>query len=156
MFFQIRVKIYGYYWLLICSNIVLSSGYLMISQWPKVLLLRYHVEISNDRPEGGSRYRIWVKKKYRYFSGKYIAAIKFEYSFMFWLHRHIRARQVLNSKQSAKRYERIIREILRRSGYFSCTSFFLKFPTTAGKFSPFSSNSMNESSFVCWNLLRPA
>ena len=38
----------------------------------------------------------------------------FEYLFMFLLHRH------LCSKQSAKGYERIIREsILRRSGYFS-------------------------------------
>ena len=42
----------------------------------------------------------------------------FEYLFMFWLHRHLPAKQVLNSKQSAKGYERKIREILRRSGYF--------------------------------------
>ena len=38
---------------------------------------------------------------------------------MFWLHRHLLAKQGLNLKQSAKVYERIIREILRRSGYFS-------------------------------------
>ena len=35
----------------------------------------------------------------------------FEYLYVF-------AAQTLNSKQSAKGYERIIREILRRSGYF--------------------------------------
>ena len=39
--------------------------------------------------------------------------------FMFWLHRHLPAKQDLNSKQSAKGHERIIREILRRSDYFS-------------------------------------
>ena len=33
---------------------------------------------------------------------------------MFWLHRHLPAKQALNSKG----YERIIREILRRYGYF--------------------------------------
>ena len=38
---------------------------------------------------------------------------------MFWLQRHILAKQALNSKQSAKGYERIIREILRRPGCFS-------------------------------------
>ena len=43
---------------ILISKVVLSSGNLMMSQWPKVLLLRYQVEISNDRPEGGSRYRI--------------------------------------------------------------------------------------------------
>ena len=32
--------------------------------------------------------------------------------------------QALNSQQSAKGYERIIREILRRSGYFNCTLYF--------------------------------
>ena len=43
---------------------------------------------------------------------------------MFWLHRHLLAKQVLNSKQSAKGYERIIPEILRRSGYFSTFQWF--------------------------------
>ena len=45
----------------------------------------------------------------------------FEYlfKFMFWLHRHLPAKQALNSKQFAKRYERIIWKILWRSGYFS-------------------------------------
>ena len=43
----------------------------------------------------------------------------FEYLLIFWLHRHLMAKQVLNSKQSAKEYERMNREILRRSGYFS-------------------------------------
>ena len=38
---------------------------------------------------------------------------------MFWLHRNLAAKQVLNSKQYAKGYERIIRQILRRSGYFN-------------------------------------
>ena len=54
----------------------------------------------------------------------------FEYLFMFWLHRHLPlpATQALNSKQSIKGYERIIRGILRRSGYFNlaihdCTIF---------------------------------
>ena len=42
----------------------------------------------------------------------------FEYLFIFWLHRHLTSKQVLNSKQSAKGHERIIREILRRSEYF--------------------------------------
>ena len=32
----------------------------------------------------------------------------FEYLFMFWLCRHLPAKQVLNSKQPAKGYERII------------------------------------------------
>ena len=40
------------------------------------------------------------------------------YLFMFWLRRHLPAKQVLSSKEPAKGYERIIREILRRSGYF--------------------------------------
>ena len=35
----------------------------------------------------------------------------FEYLFMFWLHRHLPAKQALNSKQSAKGYERIIQKI---------------------------------------------
>ena len=35
---------------------------------------------------------------------------------MFWLHRHPPAKHALISKQSTKGYERIIREILRRSG----------------------------------------
>ena len=43
----------------------------------------------------------------------------FEYLFMFCLHRHLQTKQALNSKHSAKVYERIIREILRRSGYFN-------------------------------------
>ena len=42
---------------------------------------------------------------------------------MFWLYRHLLAKQALNSKQSTKGYERIIREILRRSGYFNNTLF---------------------------------
>ena len=37
----------------------------------------------------------------------------------FLLHRHLPAKPALNSKQSAKGYERIIQEILRRSGYFN-------------------------------------
>ena len=41
----------------------------------------------------------------------------FKYLFMFWLHKHLPAKQFLNSKQSSKGYERIIREILRSSGY---------------------------------------
>ena len=48
----------------------------------------------------------------------YPLADLFKYLFMFWLHRHLPAKQVLNSKQSAKGYEQIIWEILRRSGYF--------------------------------------
>ena len=43
---------------------------------------------------------------------------------MFWLHRHLPAKHVLNSKQSAKGYLRIIREFLR-SGYFSSQLFAL-------------------------------
>ena len=35
----------------------------------------------------------------------------FEYLFMFWLQRRLPAKQALNSKQSVKGYERIIREI---------------------------------------------
>ena len=35
----------------------------------------------------------------------------FEYWFMFWLRRHLPAKQALNSKQSAKGYERIIWDI---------------------------------------------
>ena len=35
----------------------------------------------------------------------------FEYWFMFWLRRHLPAKQSLNSKQSAKGYERIIWDI---------------------------------------------
>ena len=38
---------------------------------------------------------------------------------MFWLHRHLLAKKALNSKQCAKGYERIIQDILRKSGYFS-------------------------------------
>ena len=37
----------------------------------------------------------------------------------FLLHRHLPAKPALNSKQSAKGYERIIQEILRRCGYLS-------------------------------------
>ena len=37
---------------------------------------------------------------------------------LFWLHRHLLAKKALNSKQSAKGHERIIWEILRRSGNF--------------------------------------
>ena len=43
----------------------------------------------------------------------------FEYLFMFLLDRYLLVKQALNSKKSAKGYERIIPEILRRSGYFS-------------------------------------
>ena len=46
-------------------------------------------------------------------SFSYPSAGLFEYLFMFWLHRHLPAKQALNSKQSAKGYEKIIREILR-------------------------------------------
>ena len=42
-----------------------------------------------------------------------------EYLFMFWLHRHLPAKQALDLKQSVKGYERIIRETLTRSGYFN-------------------------------------
>ena len=49
----------------------------------------------------------------------YPLADLFEYFFMFWLHRHLPAKQAQYSKQSAKGYERIIQEILRGSGYFS-------------------------------------
>ena len=42
---------------------------------------------------------------------------------MFKLHRHLSAMQALNSKHSAKRYDRIIGEILRRSGYYSSLYF---------------------------------
>ena len=38
---------------------------------------------------------------------------------MFWLHRHLPAKQALKSKQSTKGYERMIPEILRRSGCFT-------------------------------------
>ena len=44
----------------------------------------------------------------------------FEYLFMFWQHRPSRP---YDSKQSTKGYERIIREILRRSGYFNFATF---------------------------------
>ena len=47
-----------------------------------------------------------------------LAAGLFEYLFMFWLHRHLPAKQALNSKQSAKGHERLIPEILIRSDYF--------------------------------------
>ena len=40
------------------------------------------------------------------------------YLFMFWLHRHMPAKQALNSNQSTKGYERIIGTILGGSGYF--------------------------------------
>ena len=40
----------------------------------------------------------------------------FEYLFIFCLRRYLLAKQALNSKQSAKGYERIIQEILR-SGF---------------------------------------
>ena len=43
---------------------------------------------------------------------------------MFWLHRHLPAKQALNSKQSAKGYERMNQGILRRSGYFTSKMFF--------------------------------
>jgi len=46
---------------------------------------------------------------------------------MFWLHKHLPVKQALNSKQSAKGYERIIREILRSSGYFIFSPFYLSF-----------------------------
>ena len=38
---------------------------------------------------------------------------------MSWLHRHLPAKQALNSKQSNIGYVRIIRKNLRKSGYFS-------------------------------------
>ena len=38
---------------------------------------------------------------------------------MFGLHIHLPVKQALNSKQYTKGYETIIREILRRSGYFN-------------------------------------
>ena len=38
---------------------------------------------------------------------------------MFWLHKNLPAKQALNSKQSGKGYVRIIRKILRKSGYFN-------------------------------------
>ena len=38
---------------------------------------------------------------------------------MFWLHRHLPAKQALNSKQSTKGYKRIIQEILRISVCFT-------------------------------------
>ena len=47
----------------------------------------------------------------------------FEYLFMLWLHRHLPAKQALNSKQSAKGFEGIIQDILRRSGYFNIKFF---------------------------------
>ena len=37
---------------------------------------------------------------------------------MFWLHRHLPAKQALDSKWSDSGYERIIRKILRISGCF--------------------------------------
>ena len=40
---------------------------------------------------------------------------------MFWLHRHLPAKHVLNSKLSAKVHESIIPEIYGRSCYFSTT-----------------------------------
>ena len=47
---------------------------------------------------------------------------------MFWLYRHLLAKQVLNSKQSAKGFERMIREIFRRSTWLNeiCQTFFEK------------------------------
>ena len=45
----------------------------------------------------------------------------FEYLFMFWLHRHLPAKQALNSKQSAKGY-RIIGQILRRLATLECST----------------------------------
>ena len=42
----------------------------------------------------------------------------FECFFMFWLDRNLTIKHALKSKQSTKGYKRIIREILRRSGYF--------------------------------------
>ena len=45
------------------------------------------------------------------------------WKFMFLLHRHLPAKQALNSKQSAKGCETIIQEILRISGYF-CALFY--------------------------------
>ena len=41
----------------------------------------------------------------------------FEYLFMFWLEKHLPAKQALNSKDSAKGYGRILPEILRRSDF---------------------------------------
>ena len=45
----------------------------------------------------------------------------------FLFHRHLPAKPALNSKQSAKGYERIIQEILRRSGYFNKIFFLRRF-----------------------------
>ena len=42
--------------------------------------------------------------------------------FMFWLHSHLPAKQALNSKQSAKGFQRIIGEILRRSATLECST----------------------------------
>ena len=49
----------------------------------------------------------------------------FNNCFMFWLHRHLPAKQVLNSKQYAKGYERIIRQILGRSTSQMLVVFFI-------------------------------
>ena len=38
---------------------------------------------------------------------------------MYWLHSHLPAKKALKTKQSIKGFERIIPEILRRSGYFT-------------------------------------
>ena len=48
----------------------------------------------------------------------------FEYLFMFWLKRHLPAKQAQNSKLSANGYERIMPEILKSSGYFSSFSMY--------------------------------
>ena len=52
----------------------------------------------------------------------------FEYLFMFQLHWHLPTKQALNTKQSAKWYERITRDISRRSGYFSLHPKKVEFP----------------------------
>ena len=72
----------------------------------------------------------------------------FEYLFMLWLHRHLSAKQALNSKQSAKGYERIIEDILRRSGYFKIK--FWNYSTHSCRLSIYYSNSL----FLAYYVLR--
>ena len=76
----------------------------------------------------------------------------FEYLFMFCLHRHLQTKQALNSKHWAKVYERIIRDILRRSGYFNRKCEFFPQQTQLQKKSEdfAQSSSMSHDFFSCF------
>ena len=81
-----------------------------------ILLIEYDVDYIQ-----GMHLAITMLKQADYFKTWNYSFVEglFEYLFMFWLQRHLQAKQDLNSKKSAKGYERIIQKIFIRTGYNS-------------------------------------